>query len=109
MPDMKSCFAWVRRIVGGLVLAGFVVLFLGLEWRFVSWLAPIAKVQFMPALLAVNIAVAAAILAVAMLMGRLYCSVLCPLGILQDVAGRAGRIVRKIFRRPPRSSRTRSW
>lgn len=103
MPDMKGCLAWVRRIVGELVLAGFVVLFLGLEWRFVSWLAPIAKVQFMPALLAVNIAVAAAILAVAMLMGRLYCSVLCPLGILQDVAGRAGRVVRKIFRRPPRN------
>jgi polyferredoxin len=81
-------------------MAAFVALFLGLEWRFVSWAAPLAKMQFMPALLAANAVVVAAVLLVTLLVGRLYCSVLCPLGLLQDVAWRIGQVVRWMFRRP---------
>ena len=102
MSNVKRALPWLRRMAGALALAGFVVLFLGLEWRFVSWLAPIVKLQFMPAVLAFNVAVAVTVLAVTILTGRLYCSVLCPLGLMQDAAGRVGRMLRKVFRRPPR-------
>ena len=41
--------------------------------------------QFLPALLAGNVLALALILAVTFLFGRVYCSVLCPLGIGQDL------------------------
>lgn len=46
----------------------------------------LAKAQLVPALLAGNLAALAVILAMTLLLGRVYCSVICPLGILQDVA-----------------------
>ena len=88
-----------RRLAGLLVLAGFVALFWNLEWRCVAWLAPLAKTQLVPALLAANVAVAGAILLVTLLVGRVYCGVLCPLGLLQDLGNRVGRVIGWIFRR----------
>lgn len=88
-----------RRLAGLLVLAGFVALFWNLEWRCVAWLAPLAKTQLVPALLAANVAVAGAILLVTLLVGRMYCGVLCPLGLLQDLGNRVGRVIGWIFRR----------
>ena len=95
-----SAAVWCRRIVGFAVLLCFAALFSGLEWRYVSCLAPLAKVQFVPAWLAGNFVVAVAILLVTQLFGRIYCSVLCPLGLMQDAAGFLGRIVRRVVRRP---------
>ena len=92
---------WVRRVVGALVFLSFAALFAGLEWRVVSWLAPLAKAQYATAILAGNIVVAAVVTAVTILCGRLYCSVLCPLGLLQDLANLPGRLVSRLLRRPP--------
>ena len=107
MSDSKACrgrgwsaAVWCRRLVGVAVLLCFAALFTGLEWRYVSRLAPLAKLQFVPAWLAGNFAVAVAILFVTQLFGRIYCSVLCPLGLMQDAAGFLGRIVRRVIRRP---------
>lgn len=44
-----------------------------------------ARVQFVPAALALNLLVVAAIVVVTWLVGRVYCSVVCPLGVMQDV------------------------
>ena len=44
-----------------------------------------ARVQFVPAVLALNLLVVAAIVAITWLVGRVYCSVVCPLGVMQDV------------------------
>ena len=57
-----------------------------------SWAA---KMQFVPAILALNFAVVAAILVVTALVGRVYCSTVCPFGVLQDVAIR----IRRLFTR----------
>lgn len=48
----------------------------------------IAKYQFMPALLSLNIVAIAVLLLATWLFGRIYCSVVCPLGIMQDVVTR---------------------
>lgn len=48
-------------------------------------LAFMAKVQFIPALLAGNFIVIALLLLITFLFGRIYCSVICPLGITQDL------------------------
>lgn len=43
-----------------------------------------AKIQFLPALLALNLVVVIGLIILTLLFGRLYCSVICPLGIMQD-------------------------
>ena len=104
VSDLKYCAKaglWIRRIVGAFVFLAFVALFAGLEWRVIAWLAPLAKTQYVPAVLAGNVVVAVAITTVAVLCGRLYCSVLCPLGLLQDLANLPGRLVRRLLKRPP--------
>mgnify|MGYP001512176072 FL=1 len=44
-----------------------------------------AKVQFLPALLAVNVGVIVPLVLLTLLVGRVYCSVICPLGVFQDI------------------------
>lgn len=44
-----------------------------------------AKIQFVPALLSLNLLALALIVGLTLLFGRIYCSVICPLGVFQDV------------------------
>ena len=44
------------------------------------------KIQFVPALLALNVLVLLSLVIVTLLFGRIYCSSLCPLGVFQDLA-----------------------
>lgn len=69
-----------------------VVFLLCLSWLFLDftglahqWLGWMAKLQFLPAVLAVNVGVVVFIVALTLFMGRIYCSVICPLGVMQDV------------------------
>lgn len=43
-----------------------------------------AKIQFLPAVMAMDFVVIAVLLVLTLLFGRVYCSVVCPLGIMQD-------------------------
>ena len=75
--------AW-RRVLAAFSLLGVTALFLdasGIAHYFLSWLA---KIQLVPAIMAANLAVIAGIAVVTLLFGRIYCSVICPLGIFQD-------------------------
>ncbi len=47
-----------------------------------SWLA---KVQIVPALLAFNVFILLCLFALSLFFGRVYCSIICPLGVLQDI------------------------
>ena len=60
-----------------------------------AWFGWMPKIQFLPALLAVNVGVVLALVALTLLFGRVYCSVICPLGVFQDVASWAGGKRRK--------------
>ena len=85
----------LRTAVAVVVLVAITLLFLdftGTAHRFLGWLA---KVQLLPALLALNVGVVAVLVVLTLLFGRLYCSVICPLGILQDVFARLGRKAKK--------------
>jgi ferredoxin len=65
--------------------------FTGILHGYFSW---IAKIQLLPAILAVNFIVVVALLVITLIMGRIYCSVICPLGIYQDVVA---WLSRKLF------------
>lgn len=60
-----------------------------------AWFGWMAKVQLLPAVLAVNAGVVAALVLLTLLFGRVYCSVICPLGVFQDVVSRAAARRRK--------------
>lgn len=85
----------VRVAVALICFVAITLLFLdfsGTAHRFLGWLA---EVQFLPALLAVNVAVVAVLLVLTLLFGRLYCSIICPLGVMQDVVARFGLRAKK--------------
>lgn len=60
------------------------LLFLDFTGTLHLWLGWLAKIQLVPAILALNIAVIAGLLLLTVLFGRIYCSVICPLGVYQD-------------------------
>ena len=74
-----------RSILAGLFFTGITLLLLDYSGVLVRYLGWMAKIQFLPAVLAVNLGVVAAVLLCTLLFGRIYCSVICPLGVWQDV------------------------
>jgi polyferredoxin len=44
----------------------------------------VAEIQFIPALLALNIIALITVLGLTILFGRIYCSSICPMGVFQD-------------------------
>lgn len=79
------------RIAAAVVVgAALTLLFLDLSGVLHTYLGWLAKVQLLPAILALNVGVVAVLLVLTLLFGRLYCSVICPLGVMQDVLARLG-------------------
>ena len=77
-----------------------VVMFICITWLFVDftgtahhqhWIAYMPKMQFLEAILALNIAVIAFLVVGTLVLGRIYCSIICPLGVFQDVIARFNR------------------
>ena len=85
----------IRRTLAVLFFACITLLFLDFTGTLHAWFGWMAKVQLLPAILAVNVGVVAALLVLTLLFGRVYCSVICPLGVFQDVASWAGGKRRK--------------
>ena len=50
-----------------------------------QWIGWTARIQFIPALLSLPFVVAAILIVISLLFGRIYCSIICPLGIMQDI------------------------
>ena len=69
------------------VLLGAVITFYFLDFAGLlpGWVPNFARVQFVQALLAGSIGIVVALLLLTLLFGRIYCSVICPMGIFQDV------------------------
>lgn len=75
----------IRLALAIVVFLATTLLFLDFTGTAHCWLGWLAKVQFLPSLLALNVGVVLALLLLTVIFGRVYCSVICPLGILQDV------------------------
>ena len=85
----------IRKILAAVFFVGITLLFLDFTGSIHAWLGWMAKIQFLPAVLALNFGVVIALILLTLLMGRIYCSVICPLGILQDIFGWLGKKVKK--------------
>ena len=60
------------------------LLLLGIGFRVHLWAGWVAKIQLLPAILAFTGGVIGLIMILTLAFGRIYCSVICPLGIMQD-------------------------
>lgn len=74
-----------RRTLAIICFSAVTILFLDFTGAAHTWLGWMAKIQFLPALFAVNAGVVVALLLLTLLVGRIYCSVVCPLGVFQDM------------------------
>lgn len=85
----------IRIILALLFLVGITFLFLDFTGVVSLYLGWMAKVQLLPAVLALNVGVVVALALVTLLLGRVYCSVICPLGVTQDFFAWIGSRVKK--------------
>lgn len=55
----------------------------------------LAKIQFVPALLSLNVVILVSLLLLTFVFGRVYCSSICPMGIYQDIVGWLSKRVKR--------------
>ncbi len=85
----------LRRVLAFFSLLLLTLLFLDFTGTLHAGFAWLAKMQFMPAILAGATFTIVLWLLITALLGRIYCSVVCPLGIMQDVFAWIGKKAKK--------------
>ena len=75
----------VRIVLATIFFIDVTLLFLDFTGVLHLYLGWMAKIQFIPAVLALNFGIVAGLLLLTLLFGRVYCSVICPLGVMQDI------------------------
>lgn len=81
----------IRLTLAAVFFVAVTLLFLDFTGTLHRWIGWTAEVQFLPALLAMNVVVVVALVALTLFVGRVYCSVICPLGVMQDIIAWLGR------------------
>ena len=81
----------IRTILAAVVFVLITLLFLDFTGTLHHWLSWLAKIQFLPAVMALNVVVVVALLVLTLVFGRIYCSIICPLGVFQDILARFHR------------------
>lgn len=85
----------IRIALAAVMFIGITLLFLDFTGTMHHWVSWMPKLQFLEAVLALNVVVIVALLVLTLVFGRIYCSVVCPLGIMQDIFGWLGKKVKK--------------
>ncbi len=86
----------IRLTLAVVFFALLTLLFLDFTGTLHGWFGWMARIQFLPALLALNVGVVVFLLLLTLVFGRVYCSVICPLGVFQDLIARVGRRRKKL-------------
>ena len=98
----------IRAVLAAIFFTIITLLFLDFTGTIHAWFGWMAKIQFLPAILALNAGVVIILMILTLMFGRIYCSVICPLGVLQDIVswinGRRGRKHRMRFSWSPAKS-----
>ena len=75
----------IRKTLAAICFIAVTLLFLDFTGTLHHWLGWMAKVQLVPAILALNVVIIVALTLITLVFGRIYCSVICPLGVMQDI------------------------
>lgn len=98
----------IRAVLAAIFFTIITLLFLDFTGTIHAWFSWMAKIQFLPAILALNAGVVIILMILTLVFGRIYCSVICPLGVFQDIVswinGRRGRKHRMRFSWSPAKS-----
>lgn len=85
----------IRLTLAVLFFTAVTLLFLDFTGTLHAWLGWTAKIQFLPALLALNVGVEVFLVLLTLAFGRVYCSIICPLGVMQDIIAWVGKKQKK--------------
>ncbi|MCL2064693.1 MAG: 4Fe-4S dicluster domain-containing protein [Candidatus Cloacimonetes bacterium] len=85
----------IRISIAVVILIAVTVLFLDFTGVVHAYLGWSARIQFVPAFYAKNFAIFFSLILLTLILGRIKCSVLCPLGIYQDIVSKISRIRKK--------------
>lgn len=99
----------IRVVLALLFWAGITLLLLDFTGGMHAYLGWMAKIQFLPAVLAVNAAVIIGLVLLTLVFGRIYCSVICPLGVFQDAVAHVRVASQKKNRKPYGYSKEMKW
>lgn len=86
----------IRLTLASIFFVLITLLFLDFTGTVHGWFGWLAKIQFLPAVLALNVSVIVFLIVMTLAVGRIYCSVICPLGIFQDAIAWMGRRGKKL-------------
>lgn len=89
----------IRIAAAALFFAGITLLFVGIGHQWWGWMA---KLQFLPSCMALNFAAIAFVLLLTLVFGRIYCSVICPMGVFQDLVIRVRKLLSPKGHKPKR-------
>lgn len=84
-----------RQIIAVISIIMVTLLFIDFTGTARSLFGWMTRIQFLPALMALNAGVVVGLVLLTLIFGRIYCSVICPLGIMQDGFGWLGKKARK--------------
>lgn len=93
----RGLLAKIRRVLALIFWVGVTMLFLDFSGTAQHYLVWMAKVQFLPAILALHAGIVVGLILLTLFVGRIYCSVICPLGVMQDIIAWVSK--RKVFRK----------
>ena len=89
---------YLKKIRVGLSLLFFIpilLFFLDFTGKLPTQLHQLLSIQWIPALLSMDFIILGVLLLLSLLFGRIYCSVICPLGVFQDIVTWKTRLFRK--------------
>lgn len=86
---------YIRIALSILFFLPIFIFFIDFTGKLPLHLHHLLNVQWIPALFSMNLVVLGILLSLSLLFGRIYCSTICPLGVLQDVLSWKSRFFRK--------------
>ena len=111
-PSSTAAYRFLRRtrvVVAAVTLAVLTLFFLDFADSVPSQAVWLAKIQLVPSILAGAFGVFATLVLLTLIFGRVYCSVVCPLGIFQDVLAFFGRFSKSLNQKPRKIRRDYRW
>ena len=95
----------LRIIIATIFFTLITLLFLDFTGTLHGWFGWLTKIQFLPAVMALNVGVVIFLIALTLIFGRVYCSTICPLGVMQDlISWFAGKRKKNRFKFSPAKS-----
>ncbi len=103
---------WFRRVTAFAVFLGLLYFFLASSARLAIIWQELIKLQIVPAILGIasgGLLTVIIVLLLTLIFGRVYCSLLCPLGIWQDIVNRSASFFRSRKKRRYRFTKAHNY